>query len=170
MLKTFGAGSVAAALALALACGGSSGSPGTPSTPAPAPAPTPTPAPIGQVAFLGASLPADSTVPVDPMNETGQQAQQLWFEAVITMDQDLPGALVRAWVRTEEERCMGGGRAGVDFQGGVAREVRPASMSSGGHCALPYTTTQLEFEVIAAGGESVLQQRFPMSYHFVAAP
>ncbi len=103
------------------------------------------------------------------MNETGQQAQQLWFEAAIAMNEDLPGALVRAWVRTEEERCMGGGRAGVDFQGGVAQGVRPASMSSGGQCALPYTTTQVEFEVIA-GGESVLQQRFPMTYHFVAAP
>ena len=114
-------------------------------------------------------MPADSTVPVEPMNATGQQAQQLWFEAVITMDEDLPGALVRAWVRTEEERCMGGGRAGVNFQGGVAQEVTPASMSGGGQCALPYTTTQLEFEVIA-GGESVLQQRFPMTYHFVAAP
>ena len=62
-------------------------------------------------------------------------------------------ALVRAWVRTEAERCMGGGQAGVEFRGGVAEDVRPTSMSStAGNCRLPYTTTHVEFEVIAERG------------------
>ena len=160
------------ALALVSGCGGSSGGPANPATPAPTPAPTPTPAPIGTVALLEASVPEGSTVEVAPMFEAaGQQAQQLWFTGRITMDEDLSGALVRAWVRTEAERCMGGGRIAVDFRGGVPEDVRPGSMSStAGNCRLPYATTHVEFEVIAPGGETALQQQFAMAYEFVAEP
>jgi hypothetical protein len=150
-------------------CGGGSGGPAAPATPVPTPAPTPTPEPAGTIVFLEATLPEGATVTVDPLNENGQQVLGLRFSALVTMNEDLAGALVRAWVRTEVERCMGGGLAGVDFQAGVAEEVMPASMSSDGHCGLPYTTTHVEFEVIAPGGESILQQQFPMTFHFVAA-
>ena len=154
-------------------CGGSSGSPGTPSTPAPTP--TPTPEPAGSVRFLGGTLPAGSTVAVAPMFATGQQAPQLWFRGAITLKRDLTGALVRAWVRTDAQRCMGGGQARVDFQAGVERGVEPASMSHPGSgapiCPLPYTTTHVEFEVFdAATQQPVLEQRFAASYSFVAAP
>ena len=173
MRSTIRAGSLLMVLGLVPGCGGSYGDgPAASSTPAPAPAPTPTSAPIGTIEFLGTSVPEGSTVEVAPMFEAdGQQAQQLRFNARITLDEDMSGALVRAWVRTEAERCMGGGRAGVEFRGGVPEEVTPASMSStAGNCRLPYTTTHLEFEVIDPGGESVLQQQFPMTYDFVAEP
>ena len=153
-------------------CGGSSGNPGTPSTPAPAP--TPTPEPAGVVSFLGGTLPAGSTVAVSPMFAAGQQAPQLWFRAAVTLRRDLSGALVRAWVRTEALRCMGGGQARVDFQAGVERTVQPASMSHPGsgspNCALPYATTHVEFEVVDTTGQQVLTQSFPAPYSFVAAP
>lgn len=156
-----------------VSCGGSSGSPGTPSTPAPTP--TPTPEPAGVVRFLGSTLPAGSTVAVSPMFATGQQAPQLGFRGAITLKRDLAGALVRAWVRTDALRCMGGGLARVDFQAGVERTVEPASMSHPGSgsptCTLPYTTTHVEFEVFdGATQQPVLEQRFPAVYNFVAAP
>lgn len=166
---SFRASALLVLFGLLCGCGGSSGGPATPATPAPTPAPTPTPEPAGTVVFLEATLPEGSTVPVDPLYEAGQQVQGLRFSALVTMNEDLAGALVRAWVRTDVQRCMGGGLAGVDFQAGVAEEVVPASMSSGGQCELPYTTTHVEFEVIAPGGESILQQQFPMTFHFVAA-
>jgi hypothetical protein len=153
-------------------CGGS-GSPSAPSTPTPTP--TPTPEPAGVVRFLGASLPAGSTVPVSPMAVAGQQAQDLWFWGTVTLRRDLAGALVRAWVRTDALRCMGGGQAGVDFQAGVERAVAPLSMSHPGFgapfCTLPYRTTHVEFEVFdVATQQVVLEQRFPATYDFVAAP
>jgi len=154
-------------------CGGSSGSPGGPSTPAPTSAPTPEAA--GVVRFLGGTLPAGSTVAVSPMFAAGQQAPQLWFRGAITLKRDLAGALVRAWVRTDALRCMGGGQARLDFQAGVERGVEPLSMSHPGSgspiCALPYTTTHVEFEVFdVATQQPVLEQRFPAVYNLVAAP
>ena len=172
MRSTIRAGSLLVILGLVSGCGGTSDDgPAAPSTPAPTPAPPPTPAPIGTIAFLGSSVPAGSTVMVAPMfDANGQQAQALRFSARITLNEDMSGALVRAWVRTAAERCMGGGRAGMEFRGGVPEEVRPASMSStAGNCRLPYTTTHVEFEVISPGGE-VLQRQFPMNYDFVAEP
>lgn len=163
------------ALGAMLACGGGSGSPSAPSTPAPTPAPTPTPEPAGVVRLVSASLPAGSTVSVSPMFTLGQQAQALWFAGAITLKKDLAGALVRTWVRTASTRCMGGGEAGVDFQAGVERGVAPLSMSHPGYgsplCALPYATTEVEFEVVdVTTQQQVLSQRFPMAYSFVAAP
>ena len=154
-------------------CGGSSGGPSAPPTPAPTPAPTPTPV-AGTVRLLGASLAAGSTVAVSPMFSAGQQAPDLWFSGAITLDRDVPGALVRAWVRTDAMRCMGGGQAGVDFQAHVERSVAPASMSHPGSgspmCSLPYTTTQVELEVFDVGTQqTILTQRFPAVYNFVAA-
>ena len=113
MRWTIRAGSLLMVVGLVSGCGGGYGDgPAAPSTPAPTPAPTPTPAPIGTVAFLGTSVPEGSTITVAPMFEAdGQQAQQLWFTARITLEEDMSGALVRAWVRTGAERCMGGGQA-----------------------------------------------------------
>jgi hypothetical protein len=158
---------LAVLVAGATGCGGGSGSPGSPSTP------TPTPEPAGTVRYLGATLPEGSTVPVAPMFEIGQQAQRLSFRAAITLRASLEGALVRAWVRTDAQRCMGGGQARVDFQAGVERGVAPLSMSHPGYgmavCVLPYTTTHVEFEVFDVGTQrSVLEVRFPAVYHFVA--
>ena len=104
----------------------------------------------------------------------GQQAPQLSFTAGIMMRESLTGGLVRAWVSTETQRCMGGGQARVDFQAGVERGVAPASMSHPGQgmaiCTLPYTTTQVEFEVIGSDADHpLLVQRFPAVYHFVLA-
>ena len=154
-------------------CGGNGGGPSAPS--APSPSPTPTPEPSGIVRFLGGSLPAGSTVAVKPMFAIGQQAPQLHFSAAITLRTDLSEGLVRAWVRTDEMRCMGGGQARVAFQAGVERSVEPASMSHPGSgspmCTLPYTTTQVEFELIdVATQQQILEQRFPAVYYFVAAP
>jgi hypothetical protein len=156
---------------LAACGGGGSGGPQAASTPVPTP--TPTPEPAGVVRLVDLSLPAGSTVKVAPMFVIGQQAQQLWFTAAITMKADLKGALVRAWVRTDAQRCMGGGQAGVDFQAGVERGVAPASMSHPGSgsamCALPFTTTHVEFEVFdIATQRTVLATSFPAAYTFVA--
>jgi hypothetical protein len=156
-----------------VSCGGGSSSPGAASTPVPTP--TPTPEPAGVVRFLSASVPVGSTVGVSPMFAAGQQAPQLWFQGAITLKRDLPGALVRAWVRTDALRCMGGGQARVDFQAGVERGVEPLGMSHPGYgapmCTLPYTTTHVEFEVVdVTTQQQVLEQRFPAVYNFVAAP
>ncbi len=156
-------------LVVLAACGGGSGSPQSATTPVPAPAPTPTPEPAGTVRLVSASLPAGATVRVGPMFATGQQAPSLSFAGAIALKADLKGALVRAWVRTEAQRCMGGGQAGVDFQAGVERPVAPASMSSPtAVCALPYATTQVEIEVVDAAQNVVVAQRFPAAYSFVA--
>lgn len=163
---------VFATLGALAGCGGGSGSPAGPGAPLPTPVPTPTPEPAGVISLTGSSLAAGSTVAVSPMGANGQQAQQLWFRASITLKQSLSGALVRAWVRTEDRRCMGGGRAWVDFRAGVETPVTPASMSHPGDaslCTLPFTTTQVEVEVLSTV-DQILTQRFPMVYHFVAAP
>ena len=160
------------ALPLALAACPGNGhvhSPVVPPEPTPIPTPTPTPPVTGTIRFVSASLAPGSTVAVSPMGAGGQQAQQLSFTAAIRLDHAVTGTLVRAWVRTDEKRCMGGGRTSVDFSAGVEREVSPASMSSGGACTLPYTTPLVEFEVIDATGTQVLTQSFPASYSFVAA-
>ena len=165
----------AAAVALAVValagCGSGASNPQAPSTPAPTP--TPTPEPAGTVRFVGATLPAGSTVAVAPMFVVGQQAPQLSFTAAIAMRARLDGAVVRAWVRTDTQRCMGGGQARVDFEAGVERGVAPLGMSHPGSgmalCALPYTTTHVEFDVFDTGTQqSVLEVRFPAVYHFVA--
>jgi hypothetical protein len=159
---------------LAVACGGGSGSPSAPAAPAPTAAPTPTPEPAGVVRLAGATLAPGSTVPVSPMFSGGQQAQQLAFTAAVTLKRDLSGGLVRAWVRTDALRCMGGGLAHLDFQAGVERVLKPASMSNPGSgapvCALPYSTSQVEIEVVDASGQQLLTQSFPSAYAFVAAP
>jgi hypothetical protein len=85
----------------------------------------------------------------------------------------MSAALVRAWVRTDAGRCMGGGVI-VSFQSGVEREVQPGSMSNPGNagpvCTLPYTTTQVEFEVLDITTEQLFggSFRYPAVYHFVA--
>jgi len=155
---------------LSSGCGGRSGEPPT------APA---TPAPMIvrdnlKAQLFSATLPSGSTVQVAPMFATGQQAQELRFQVRLSLNRDMSAALVRAWVRTDAGRCMGGG-AIVSFQSGVEREVQPASMSNPGTvgpvCALPYTTTQVEFEVL----DLAIEERFgvplsfPAVYHFVAA-
>jgi hypothetical protein len=97
----------------------------------------------------------------------------LSFAGAVTMRSSLAGALVRAWVRTDAQRCMGGGQVNVDFQAGIERGVEPASMSHPGSgmalCTLPYTTTQVELEVVDANTQRpVLEVRVPVVYHFVA--
>ena len=158
-------------LAVLAACGGSS-SPQAATTPVPTPAPTPTPEPAGTIRLVSASLPSGATVKVAPMFVIGQQAPTLFFTGAIALKADLRGALVRAWVRTDAQRCMGGGQAGVDFQAGVERGVGPASMSHPGSgmalCALPYATTQIEIEVVDTAQNVVVAQRFPAAYSFVA--
>ena len=159
-----------ALLLVALASCDSSTSPQCPTTPPSTPAPAPTPA--GVIELGSSSLRSGSTVTVMPMFVIGQQAPQLAFSAWITMRESLTGGLVRAWVRTETQRCMGGGQARVDFEAGVVRGVAPASMSHPGQgmptCTLPYTTTQIEFEVIGTdANHPLVVQRFPAVYHFV---
>ena len=150
-------------------CGGDS-NPQAATTPPPTPTPAPTPA--GTIRLVGSSLPDGSTVKVTPMFVLGQQAPQLSFTAGIKMLEGVTDGLVRAWVRTESQRCMGGGQARVSFQAGVERGVAPASVSHPGQgmaiCTLPYTTTQVEFEVIGSDADQpLLVQRFPAVYHFV---
>jgi len=151
-------------MAVSLGCGGYE---------APTSVPTPTPSPPGSIRFIDATIPAGSTVEVSPLLAVGQQAPQLSFRAAITLNRSVPGTLVRAWVRTDALRCMGGGLASVDFQAGVERAVQPASMSNSGSglpmCPLPYATTHVEFEVIDSGtGQPLLSQSFPAAYNFVA--
>ena len=159
-----------ALLLVALASCDSSTSPqGPTATP---PTPTTVPPPAGTIRLVGSSLPTGTTVRVMPMFVLGQQAPQLSFTAGIVMRETLSGTLVRAWVRTETQRCMGGGQARVDFQAGQERGVAPASMSHPGQgmaiCTLPYTTTEVEFEVIGTDADHpILVQRFPAVYHFV---
>ncbi len=165
---------VVSAFALAFAfaaCSGGGSGPTSNLTPTPAPTPTPSPV-AGTIRFISASLPLGSTVAVAPMGAGGQQAQELSFRAAIRLGNAVGGTLVRAWVRTDQTRCMGGGLAGVDFSAGVEREVSPASMSSLGSCTLPYTTTLVEFEVVdvVGGGGQILTQSFPATYSFVGAP
>jgi hypothetical protein len=142
----------------------------TPTDPTPTPDPPPS-ASSGSGRFLGGSLPEGSMVAVSPMFTNGQQAPQLSFSAAITLARSLSGALVRAWVRTPEMRCMGGGRTGVNFQADREQVVAPASMSNPGGdqpvCVLPYTTTHVEFEVLDGTGTPVWQQQFPAVYRFV---
>lgn len=152
-------------------CGSSSSGPQTPSTPPPTP--TATPEPAGTARLLSATLPAGSTVKVAPMFGLGQQAPQLSFTGAIMLRAGLNGALVRAWVRTDARRCMGGGQARVDFVAGIERGVAPASMSAPGDaqgvCSLPYTTTHVEFEVFDIDAQRpVLEVRIPAVYNFVA--
>lgn len=143
-----------------------------PSTPSSPPPPSSTP-PSG-IRFLGGTLAAGSTVPVSPLSTDGQQAS-LAFTAAITLDRDLSNALVRAWVSTSARRCMGGGIAGVAFQAGRERTITPATLSNPGSsagqavCPLPYDTSLVEFEVLD-GGTVVIQQQFPLVYHFVRSP
>ena len=161
-----------ALVAVALAgCGGSSSGPQAPATPAPTP--TPTPEPAGTARLVAATLPAGSTVKVAPMFVIGQQTPQLSFTGAIALRSSLDGALVRAWVRTNAQRCMGGGQARVDFQAGVERGIAPASMSHPGSgmalCILPYTTTHVEFEVFDVNTQrAILEVSIPSVYHFVA--
>jgi len=142
-----------------------------PSTPSVPPAPSPPSVPSPGIRFLSGTLAAGSTVPVSPLFTDGQQAS-LAFTAAITLDRDLSNALVRAWVSTSARRCMGGGLAGVAFQAGRERTVTPATLSnpgsSGGQaaCPLPYDTSFVEFEVLD-GTNVVIQQQFPIVYHFV---
>jgi hypothetical protein len=141
-------------------------SPTAASTPPATPAPTPA---AGVVRLVESSMPPGSSVPVAPMFGTGQQAQQVWFKAAIRLDRAAAQMLVRAWVRTEAKRCMGGGQARVDFAAGVEQPVSPASMSSPeALCTLPFTTTLVEFEVVDSTGAQVLTQSFPAAYNFVA--
>jgi hypothetical protein len=161
-----------ALLLAALASCDSNSSPQGPTTPPLTPTPTPAPTPAGTIRLVGSSLPAGTTVKVMPMFVLGQQVPQLSFTAGIMLREALTGGLVRAWVRTETQRCMGGGQARVDFQAGEERGVAPASMSHPGQgmaiCTLPYTTTQVEFEVIGTDADRpLLVQRFPAVYHFV---
>ena len=161
----------AAILAAMVAVASCSGESSNPQGPSAAPTPTPAPTPAGTIRLVGASLPSGSTVKVMPMFVLGQQAPELSFAAGIMVRQDLKPGLVRAWVRTAAQRCMGGGLI-ADFQANVERGVAPASLSHPGHgmpiCALPYTTTEVEFEVIGNDAEQpLLVQRFPAVYHFV---
>ena len=163
---------VLAVLALTLSgCGGSANSPQSPTTPPPTP--TPTPEPAGTARLVGATLPTGSTVKVGVIGVIGQQAPQLSFTGAIALRESLSQALVRAWVRTDARRCMGGGQARVDFLAGIERGVAPASMSAGGGaegvCSLPYTTTHVEFEVFDVNTQRpVLEVRIPAVYNFVA--
>lgn len=147
-------------------CGGGYGS-----TPVTTTTTTP-PAPLaGSIRFQDATLPTGSTVPVAPMGTGGQQAQSLQFRAAITLTNATSGALVRAWVRTASTRCMGGGQARVDFPAGVELVVSPLSMSNPGSgqpvCALPYSTSLVEFEVVSSAGLQLLTVSFPAVYNFV---
>ena len=124
-----------------------------------------------RIRFLGGTLPAGSTVPVSPLFGVGQQAPLLAFTAAITIDRDLSNGLVRAWVSTPALRCMGGGLARVAFQAGRELVVTTASMSNPGPpgqaiCPLPYDTSLVEIEVLD-GATPVIQQAFPVVYHFV---
>ena len=143
-------------------CGGGYGSPsGTPT-------PTPSPTPAGTIRFLGGTLPPGSTVTVGPMAGTGHQAQALSLRAGITMLASVPSATVQAYVRTDARRCMGGGISFQDLAAGVERVVTPGNMNNPTPpCALPYTTTQVEIEVLDASGRLVLTDRFPAVYNFV---
>lgn len=146
----------------------------SPSSP-PTPAPTPTPEPAGAIRLLDSSLPPGSTVDVHPMHRFGQQAPDLRFWAAVNLREGLDEALVQAFVRTDEHRCMGGGQAGVDLPAGEETLAAPLSMSHQANplppCTLPYTTTHVEFVVVdSATQEVVLEARFPAVYDFVAAP
>jgi hypothetical protein len=152
-------------------CGGGSSSPQEPT--APTPTPTPTPEPAGAARLVSATLPVGSTVKVGVIGVTGQQTPQLSFTGAIMLRQGLNQALVRAWVRTDARRCMGGGQARIDFLAGIERGVAPASMSASGGaegvCTLPYTTTYVEFEVFDVNTQRpVLEVRIPAVYNFVA--
>ncbi len=128
---------------------------------------------LGTARFLGATLPSGSTVTVAPLQTNGQQVSALSFSAAITLVDSLTNATVRAWVRTPTTRCLGGGRARVNFEAGREQVVTPASMSNPGGvqpvCALPYITTHVEFEVLDSAGTVVLQQQFRADYLFVAS-
>jgi len=156
---------------LLVACGGCGESTESPAAPpAPTPAPTPTPEPAGTIRFLAASLPDGSTVEVAPMHMFGQQAPDLRFWGGVTMRQAIAHGVVQAFVRTSEHRCMGGGQLRA-FPAGEEVLAAPLSMSHQADplppCALPYTTTEVEFVVLDGSGAIVLQARFPGVYHFV---
>jgi hypothetical protein len=164
-------GAACLALVVGLAgCGGGSGAPQSPAAP-PAPTPTPSPTPAGTIRLVSSSLPSGSNVKVSPMFVTGQQAPDLSFTVAVTLRESLSSGLVRAWVRTDAQRCMGGGQAHLEFQAGVELGVEPGSMSATGSgtplCTLPFTTTLLEIEVIGAdANHPLVVQSFPAVYHF----
>jgi hypothetical protein len=140
--------------------------------PTPAGTATATPAPSGSIRYLGSTLPEGSTVAVLPMGELGQQAPELSFRAVINLPRTLSSGLVQAFVRTDEHRCMGGGRFHF-FPADTDVVAMPGSMSHVSNppppCVLPYTTTHVEF-VVLDGGQVILSTRHAARYHFVAAP
>jgi hypothetical protein len=102
------------------------------------------------------------------MAGTGQQSQALRFQAGITMLASVPSATVQAYVRTDAQRCMGGGISFQDLAAGVERVVTPGNMSNPTPpCTLPYGTTHVEVEVLDATGRQILTDRFPAVYSFV---
>lgn len=156
-------------VAASLGCAGESTR--NPAAPQPSPAaPNPTPVPAGSIRFVAASLPDGSTVKVAPMAMFGQQAQELRFWAGVTVRQEIAQGVVQAFVRTSQHRCMGGGHV-RGFPAGEEVLAAPLSMSHQADplppCALPYTTTEVEFVVLDSTGAIVLQTRFPGVYHFV---
>jgi hypothetical protein len=120
--------------------------------------------------IVSATLPEGSIVKVAGMFQNGQQAPSLWFTVGVTLDRDVSGATVQAWVRTPQMRCMGGGAAGLELQQGVERVVTTGSMSNPGGdqpvCALPYDTTHVEI-IVLERGTAVLQYEVPRGYRFI---
>jgi predicted small lipoprotein YifL len=166
---------VFAALALAAlaGCGRDTYVP-PPTAPAPTPTATTQAGVSGTARLIAATLPAGSTVPVMRMHDFGQQAPSLRFQGGITLSHDVPATIVQAWVRTASARCLGGGGT-YSFTAGVERVVEPFSVSNTGHdppvCALPFTTTQVEFVVLEPGtGRVLFSQSLPATYHFLAGP
>jgi hypothetical protein len=80
---------------------------------------------------------------------------------------------VRAFVRNETMRCLGGGAANIDFVADEEQVVTPAGMSNDGNgqpvCPLPFTTTLVEVELIGNDANNpLLLKQFPATYYFVA--
>jgi hypothetical protein len=135
---------------------------------------TPTPAgPTGTIRLLGATVPDGSTLTVAPMSDSGQQVPALSFRVAMTVSVNVSPALVRAFVRNETMRCLGGGAANLVFGADEEQVVESAGMSNDGSgqpvCPLPFTTTFVEVELIGNDfNNPLLLKQFPAIYHFVA--
>ena len=156
----------------AVGCGDGNDAPSTP-TPTTTTTTTAPAGPTGTIRLLSATVPDGSTLTVAPLGMSGQRVPALSFRVAITVSADVSPALVRAFVRNDTMRCLGGGAANLVFVADEEQVVTPAGMSNDGSgqpvCPLPFTTTLVEVELSGNDANNpLLLEQFPATYHFVA--
>jgi hypothetical protein len=123
--------------------------------------------------LIAMSVPPGSTLTAEPMGATGQQVQELWATAGVTLGRDVLAGGIQVFLGTAGARCLGAGHFGVDFHANTETVVSSASVSDAETgpppvCPLPYATTRVEVLVFDSAGAQLLSAEFPATYSFVA--